>query len=289
MPKVTPHFQRIAIARPEKAEAPGAADDVARALKKLGAQIVGMGDLQDEALRSAVEERKAELLIVLGGDGSMLHAGHLCGPYAVPILGINWGHFGFLTELRRSQWREYMELLMEGDFRLEDRMMLRASHKRGDLTLGTWDVLNEVVVCRGQVVRPLTLRACVDGYMLADYVADGLIAATPTGSTAYALAAGGPILPPEVRNILIIPLAPHLSLDRAVILPEGSCVTITALSDIETVFSIDGQKSVLMQKKDSVHVAAGEFTVKFIRFQDPGYFYRNLGLYLNRNPTGDRQ
>lgn len=275
--------RRIAISRPDFPAARAEVDALAAALTQLGMTVVAQAEMTAPDLRQVVQNGGTDILIVLGGDGSMLRAGHLCGPSNVPILGINFGHFGFLTELRRGGWWEVLPRLASGEFRLEDRMMLRACHQRGAETLGAWDVLNEVVVCRGQVVRPLKLRACVDGYLMADYVADGLIAATPTGSTAYALAAGGPILPPEVRNILVIPLAPHLSLDRAVILPEGTSISIIAQSDIETVFSIDGQKAVIMQKDDSVRVAAGEHTVKFIRFQDPGYFYRNLGQYINRN------
>jgi NAD+ kinase len=147
--------------------------------------------------------------------------GALCAPLNVPVLGINAGRFGFLTELQSNNWDKLLPLLLEGKFRIEQRMMLRAEHWRQDQCLGEWDVLNEVVVARGQFVRPVVLKASVDGYRLASYVADGLIVSTPTGSTAYALAVGGPIMPPELRNILIIPVAPHLSIDRAVILPEG--------------------------------------------------------------------
>ena len=145
----------------------------------------------------------------------MLRAGHLAGPANVPLLGINMGRFGFLTEILTNQWNEILPRLLTGDYRLETRMMLRAEQWRGDERIGAWDVLNEVAVGRGLMMRPVRLTATVDGRFLTTYVADVLIAATPTGSTAYALAAGGPILPPELRNILLIPVAPHLSLDRA--------------------------------------------------------------------------
>jgi NAD+ kinase len=176
--------------------------------------------------------------------------------------------------------------LLEGNFRLEDRMMLRAVHRRGGQELSEWQVLNEVVVCRGQFVRPIRVRASVDGYQLAAYVADGLIAATPTGSTAYALAAGGPIMPPELRNILIIPLAPHLSVDRGIILPEGAKVTITALTNHEAVLSVDGQSPVTVLDGDEIDVEASSFAASFIRFSaDPGYFYSNLTHYMEQNPV----
>ena len=164
-------------------------------------------------------------------------------------------------------------------------MMLTTEHWRAGKALGSWEVLNEVAVCRGHFIRPVTLLADVDGYHLATYVADGLIAATPTGSTAYALAAGGPILPPELRNILIVPLAPHISVDRAVILSEGACVTITVRTTHEAVASLDGQPPVNLLDGDEIHVSASRNTARFIRFQDPGYFYRNLNHYMEQNPA----
>jgi NAD+ kinase len=172
-----------------------------------------------------------------------------------------------------------------GDFWLEKRMMLCAEQWRGDLKLGDWDVLNEVVVTRGQVVRPVQLTTSIDGRFLTTYVADGLIAATATGSTGYALAAGGPILPPELRNILLVPVAPHLSIDRAIVLAEGSSVNITVKTEHEAVMSIDGQTPIPLLDGDRVEARASDHTVKFIRFQDPGYFYRNLTPHMSQNPS----
>lgn len=239
----------------------------------------------DPALRASLKAGEFDLAITLGGDGTLLRAGHLCAPYGVPLLGINLGHFGFLTEIKREEWSEKLPSLLEGHFWLEQRMMLRATHRRGEKDLGSWDVLNEVVVCRGQFVRPIRLQARVDGYLLTTYVADGLIASTPTGSSAYALAAGGPILPPELRNILIIPVAPHLSVDRAIILAEGACVTIHVNTAHEAVFSVDGQPSVVMLDDDEIHVEAGAHATQLVRLQDPGYFYRNITTYMEQNPT----
>jgi NAD+ kinase len=133
-------------------------------------------------------------------------------------------------------------------------------------------------------VRPIHLITRLDERYLTTYVADGLIASTATGSTAYALAAGGPILPPELRNILIIPVAPHLSVERAIVLAEGSTVSITVKTDHQAVLSVDGQIPVELKDGDRVDVFAGEHTLKFVRFQDPSYFYRNLTSHMNKNP-----
>ena len=134
-------------------------------------------------------------------------------------------------------------------------------------------------------MHPVHLTAHVDGRFLTTYVADALIAATPTGSTAYALAAGGPILPPDLRNILLLPVAPHLSLDRAIILAEGSSVSITVDSSHDVILSIDGQPSIELLNGDRVDVRAGDHTALFVRFQDPGYFYRNLTPHMSQNPS----
>lgn len=215
----------------------------------------------------------------------MLRAGHLCGPSNVPILGVNQGRFGFLMEIRQNQWRQVIPRLLSGDYWLERRMMLCAEHLHAGVTQGKWEVLNEAVVGRGQFVRPVHLVTEVDGRVLTTYVADALIASTPTGSTAYALAAGGPILPPELRTILLVPVAPHLSIDRAIVLAEGSSVSITVHTDHAAVLCIDGQTPINLVDGDRVNVHASDHTVQFIRFQDPGYFYRNLTPHMNQNPS----
>jgi NAD+ kinase len=243
------------------------------------------GFLYDEAIYRKVKQGEFDLLIALGGDGTMLRAGHLGGPSNVPILGINLGRFGFLTEIAQDQWAEFLPRLIAGDYWVEKRMMLSAEQWRADALLGKWEVLNEVVISRGQTIRPVQITAHVDGRFLTTYVADALIASTPTGSTAYALAAGGPILPPELRNILLVPVAPHLSLDRAIVLAEGSSVTITVDVNHQAVFSIDGQVPIGLTSDDRVHVYASPHVVKFIRFQDPGYFYRNLTPHMSQNPS----
>ncbi len=274
----------VVVAHPKLPEAIQEASQVAGFLAERGMKTA-YGLLYDEGLSEQVKQKSFDLMIALGGDGTMLRAGHLGGPCGVPILGINMGRFGFLTEVKETQWRELLPRLLTGDFWLEHRMTLCAEYWRAKEKLGSWDVLNEVVVSRGNIVRPVHLIAEVDGRYLTTYVADALIASTPTGSTAYALAAGGPILPPELRNILIVPVAPHLSVERAIVLAEGSSVAITVQTDHEAVFSVDGQAPVPIYSHERVIAHAGEHTVKFVRFQDPGYFYRNLTLHMNQNPS----
>jgi NAD+ kinase len=285
MAEALPVIQSAAIlAHPQLPEAQKKAGEIAAFLQTLEIHSAH-GLLYDTALRKRVKEGEFNLLIALGGDGTVLRAGHLCAPLNVPILAINLGRFGFLTEVKQDQWRELLPRLRSGEYWLEHRMMLHAEQWRAGEMLGSWDVLNEIVVSRGHIVRPVHLIASVDQRYLTTYVADALIASTATGSTAYALAAGGPILPPELRNILLVAVAPHLSVDRAIILSEGSSVSIVVHTDHQAVLSPDGQVPIGLADGDRVEAYAGDHTIRFLRFQDPGYFYRNLTPHMSQNPS----
>jgi len=242
------------------------------------------GSMYKEDLRKRIKNNDFDLLIAVGGDGTMLRAGHLCAPSSVPILGINLGRLGFLIQVQQHEWRDMLERLFNGEAWIENRMMLRVEHIRAGEVIGSWHALNEAVVGRGQYLRPVRLAASADGHLLTTYIADGLIAATATGSTAYALAAGGPILPPELRNILIVPIAPHLSVDRAVVLAEGSSISIDVKTE-NAVLSVDGAIPTGLAEDDRVEVRAAGYTVQFVRFGDAGYFYRNLTAHMNQNPA----
>lgn len=285
MTQTLPVPRRIAILA--HGSIPGAvteAEAMARFLQELAGQPVAWGALHDAALEQRLQDGEFDLLIALGGDGTVLRAGTIGAPLGVPILGINYGHFGFLTEIQRDQWRAMLPKLIHGNYRLEERMMLLAEHRRAGQVLAHWPVINEVVVCRGHFVRPIQVHTEVNGYRLYNFVADGVIAATATGSTAYALAAGGPIMPPEMRNILIIPVAPHLSMDRAIILSQGTDVIMRVHTTHEAVMSVDGHAPEPMEDGDEVRVSANQASVQFVRFQDPSYFYRNITAYMEHNP-----
>jgi len=217
-----------------------------------------------------------DLLITLGGDGTILRAARLTARYSVPILGLNLGRVGFLAEMEPEDWQEKLPQVLEGKHWLEERIMLRARAWRGGDSLGDFEALNEVVISRASFARVVRLATRIDGNYLTTYTADGLIIATATGSTAYALAVGGPILPPELRNILMIPIASYLSLDRAIVLSEGARVEIEVSTDHHAILTIDGQIHTELEDADRVVVGASPHTCRFIRLQDRGYFYRNL-------------
>jgi NAD+ kinase len=274
----------VIAAHPQMPGALKAAEDIGAHCTQLGL-VCQHGSLYDEDLRTYVNSGKADLLIALGGDGTMLRAGHLCAPPGVPILGINLGGLGFLIDVTRDNWPHAIERILAGKFWLETRMMLTAEHYHADSLMGSWDVLNECVIGRGAMVRPVRLSAEIDGHRLTTYVADGLIVSTPTGSTAYALAAGGPILPPELRNILLVPIAPHLSVDRAIVLHEGSQVRITVRTDHQASLSVDGQEPIELLDGDVVRARASQHQVHFVRLGEADYFYRNITSRMGENPS----
>jgi NAD+ kinase len=225
-----------------------------------------------------------DLLITLGGDGTILRAARMGACHGVPILGLNLGRLGFLAELQPEGWQSQLSQMLVGGYWVEERMMLHAEFLQNGEFRRSFEALNEVVVSRGSLARMVRLKAYVDGGYLASYASDGLIISTPTGSTAYALAVGGPILPPELHNILVIPIAPHLSLDRAVVLAEGSTVSVEVSTDHTAMLTIDGQFEVELQDEDMVVIKASPHRACFIRMQEPTYFYRTLMARLR--PAG---
>jgi NAD+ kinase len=216
------------------------------------------------------------LLITLGGDGTILRAARMAFRSGTPILGVNLGRLGFLSELTPTEWETKLASVLEGHYWLESRMMLSAECRRAPDRVDSYDALNDIVVSRGSVARSVRLATYIDQQFFTTYKADGVIVATPTGSTAYALAAGGPILPPQLRNLLLIPVAAHLSLDRAIVLPDTAAVEIQVSSDNRAILTVDGQFEVALQDGDTVTVSAGAGASHFVRTQDKGYFYRSL-------------
>ena len=262
-----------------------AVEEVRTFLQKYDIPPVVSQPLDQKDFRQQIKDGAFDLLIAMGGDGTMLRAGRLCAPAGIPVLGINLGHFGFLMEIDDQNWSQCLPRIMDGKFFLEERMMLHAEHWRENEKLAEWEALNEVVISRGSLVRPIRLISEVDGYALTNYVADALIVATATGSTAYALAVQGPILSPELRNLIVAPVAPHLSVDRSIVLSDRSEVKITVYTHHEAVISADGRKPNPLEDGDVVLVKSSEYNALFVRMQDPGYFYRNLTRYLEHNPT----
>lgn len=220
-----------------------------------------------------------EMVIAIGGDGAMLRAVRKCAPYRIPVLGINMGYLGFLPEVNPPHdWEQALTRIFAGDYWVEKRMTIHVTVTRGDHVIAAGPALNDIVITRNGPTGTVLLQTFIDNYWTTTYHADALIIATPTGSTAYALGAGGPILPPELRNILIVPVAPHLSMDRAIVLSEGATVQVVVSPerDNDTVVISDGMEIGAVQANDVIAVRAGEDHGLFVRMRERNYFYRSL-------------
>jgi NAD+ kinase len=248
---------------------------------RIGAAITDRGAelVCTEAERQASETLPTgdmDLLITLGGDGTMLHAAHLVAALGTPILGIHMGRLGFLAEVRRDEWEQGLDRILAREYWLEERSMLRCRLCRESAAVGPWDALNEVVIGRSGISRVVRLATYVDQGYFTTYVADGLIVATATGSTAYALSAGGPILPPELRNMLLVPICPHLSLERTVVLDEGATVSIRVESAGDGMVAIDGSHQAALRVDDEVELTTSPHVTRFVRLYDRRRVYETL-------------
>jgi len=269
-------MKRIGILHhPRKPRSLELAEEMATMLRRRGYEP-WVGSSWDEAAIAA-EVATLDLLITLGGDGSILRAARLGACHGVPILGVKMGRVSFLGEISPDDWQGPLARVLAGEHWLEEHMMLRVAAWRGDVAINqTHEALNDVVVSRGSLARIVHIAARVDGSQLTTYSADGVIVSTATGSTGYALAVGGPVLPPELRNILLIPIAPYLSLDRAVVLPRGATVELQVFTGHQAILTVDGQYQVELQNEDVVRVTASPHLARFVRLQDRAYFYRTL-------------
>lgn len=216
------------------------------------------------------------LLVVLGGDGSMLQTARAATACGVPLFGINLGKVGFLSEAQPEEWPEKLARVLAGNYWTERRLMLSAAMERDGRVLHTFTALNDLVVGRGAQARVVQFQLAVDGDLVTTYTADALIVATPTGSTAYAMAAGGPLLPPQLQNFVIVPVAAHLSFNRALILHETAVIAIKLSMDHEAYITPDGQDGIAVQDGDSIIIKKDDHFCAFARVESPGYFYRRL-------------
>lgn len=272
------HLKHIGVlAHPLRPQTAPVAESIADSLQARGVDTWLYTRWDEEEVLPLV--RHADMVVAIGGDGAMLRAARVCAPYEVPVLGVNMGQLGFLTEIRSPDtWDEHLELVLRGEYWIESRMMIHASVLRTGAVIGEGDALNDVVISRGTDLRTIRLQTYIDGGWATTYNADGLVIATATGSTAYALALGGPILPPELRNILIVPNAPHLSLDTPIVLSEGATVEVIPSPDTQAdmVLAVDGTAMCDLLPEDHVRVQASDYISRFVRLRERNYFYRSL-------------
>ncbi len=212
-------------------------------------------------------------VVVLGGDGTLLGAARKVGRYGLPILGINLGGLGFLTEIPLKRLYEDMEKLIAGEIAIETRLMLQARVIRDSEEKCRFSVLNDVVINKGALARIIDLRVSIDGRFLTTFRADGLIISTPTGSTGYNLSAGGPILYPDLESLIVTPICPFTLTHRPIILPDKSVIEIKMGENSEEVtLTFDGQVGFDLIDNDRVIISKSEKKLKLIKSPSQDYF-----------------
>jgi NAD+ kinase len=238
-------------------------------------------------LCSAWDEEKAcgelsgtRLIVCLGGDGTIIRAARIACSESVPILGVNLGRLGFMTELSPDEALTRVPAFIDGEGWVEERAMLQAEVVSGDGN--KYHALNDVVVARGGRCRLIRVKAVIDGELLTTYKCDGLIVATATGSTGYSFAAGGPILNPQSEDIILKPIAAHLSLSAALVLPSEATVELAVSTTHQATMSIDGQIEVPLNDGDVVRVQRGPYVTRMLRTQWPSSFYGTLMKRLDK-------
>lgn len=237
--------------------------------KKLAQDI---GDAEQSHDRGSIPGM-VDLIIVLGGDGTLISvARQVCGR-DVPILGVNLGSLGFLTEITRGELYLSLEKVLKGEFSLSDRMMLEAVVWRHGLEAGRFSVLNDVVINKGAIARIIDMEVSVDTAYLTTFKSDGLIIATPTGSTAYNLSAGGPIISPGLHCLVVTPICPHMLANRPLIVSDTACIRIEMkLRDQDVVLTADGQVGMALEAGDVVEIRKADRCTRLIKSPSKEYF-----------------
>lgn len=218
-------------------------------------------------------EAMSDLIMVLGGDGTFLAAGKLSLAREVPILGVNLGRLGFLTEITVDELFPVLDKIEAGDVKLEIRPLLKARTLEGEQIHFEGFVINDAVISKTGMARLLEIETRVDRNFLAVFKADGLIISTPTGSTAYSLAAGGPIVFPTMEAILMTPICPHSLNHRPLVIPDHFTVSVEILPPVENVsLTLDGQVAHTLHEGESVEIARSSYHLKLIKSPFKGYF-----------------
>ncbi len=215
---------------------------------------------------------KADFAVILGGDGTILRNARQMAEYDLPILGVNFGTLGYLADVERADAKNAISSVIEGNYTLENRMMLSVSHYRGDIPMGNYTALNEVYISHTRSVNIVDLEMSVNDAFINVFRADGIMVSTPTGSTAYNLSAGGPILMPDTRLMAVTSVCPHNLYSRPFVISGDDCVTIKVLDDDELIFSLDGAERIALEQCDTVKITGSEKSVRTIKTSGRSFY-----------------
>ena len=260
------------ISRPDRPEVAQIVPGLVRWLGEHGYEVVT--DLETSKYaggrpsvpRSQLGSMPLDLVIVLGGDGTLLSAARATAPVDVPLLGVNLGSLGFLTEVPQQSLYTMLDAIAQGKAQVEHRALMECTLLRGDEVRGSYLVFNDAVVNKTTLARLNTYDLYIDGVFVSSYRADGMIVATPTGSTAYSLSAGGPVLTPTVKALVVTPVAPHSLTHRPLVVPDSTEIEILLRSEEEVAYlSLDGQPGLDLRDGDRVRCRRSQHTVNLFR------------------------
>jgi len=262
----------------EKDEKLSATREIAETLASLGVSVVMeeqfSGKVDDAAYFSRDEMlERADVCVLVGGDGTILDVAYKAAKFGVPLVGINYGNMGFLSTAERDD-ADVFHKILDGKFAVDKRMMLSAKIIRNNVEHAEFLALNDVVVFRGQYSRMIRLQVEVDGVAAENYHADGIIISTPTGSTAYSLSAGGAILDPMVDGIIITPICPHTTRARSLVVAGNRRITVRVnyKTRMDATVAVDGNEAQIMDDNDFVEITKSELTTNLIRLNEKNFF-----------------
>ena len=277
------------ICKHDKPEAWDAASELAAWLSGRGVGVVVNSDAArhigiDGVPREDIPDI-VDVMVVLGGDGTLLSVARLIGRRGTPMVGVNLGTLGFLTTVTLDQLYPTMETVLSGQYKVQERLMLAVSIKRDGKVISRHHVLNDMVINKGALARIIDIEAYIDGDYMTTFRADGLIVHTPTGSTGYSLSAGGPIVHPTLSCIGITPICPHTLTNRPLILPDTSVFETVVKTGTEDVYlTLDGQVGFLLEPQDIVEAKAADYKMYFVVGPREDYF----SMLRNKLKWGER-
>jgi NAD+ kinase len=225
-----------------------------------------------------------DLMVALGGDGTILRAARLTFDRPMPVLGVALGHLSFMAEIGPDDMYDGLRQLFAGREWYDERALVQVTLRRADRIIAEFDALNEVVISRSDISRVVNAEVWIDGSLLTTYHADGVIVATATGSTAYALSAGGPIVDPRSQALLLVPVAAHLTTVPSMVLHEEAVVTVALRSRHNASMSVDGRENIPLQVGDEIEVRRSNRVCTFARVRPISHFYTDLVRRLRRQP-----
>ena len=261
------------VVKPNNAEAQMTADELSGWLKARNVELIGEPVCANKDLDASAIDLDADLIVVLGGDGTMIATARMIADREVLVLGINYGSLGYLTDFRIEEMHSALETIFQGDYEVDRREMLDVEHRRGDQVIAIGRVLNDVVINKAALARIIEIEVRLNDLFVNSFRADGLIVATPTGSTAYNLSAGGPIVYPSMNAVVLTPICPFTLTNRPIVVPDHASIELKLLNENEgVVLTLDGQTGFPMLGNDTVVIRKSATTFNLVQPPNRNYF-----------------